>query len=131
MFDVSIQRNHAKNTNDVIPIATTEFEVPVPDSIEVVPVTFITIEALRQMRDEEEKYAELIVERLLAMCSYNKCGKISEIQFDCDWTSSTKDIYVNLCKAAKRFLEANVFVKKALTLQPFCVTAAFLRFTQL
>jgi hypothetical protein len=106
MFDVSIQRNHAKNANEIIPIATTEFELPVPDGIEVVPVTFITIEALRQMRGEEAKYAEMIVERLLAMCSYNKCGKISEMQFDCDWTSSTKDTYVNLCKAAKRLLEA-------------------------
>ena len=105
MFDVSIKRNYAENTNDIVPIATTEFKVPVPDSVEVVPVTFITIEALRQMRGEEAKYAELIVERLLAMCSYNKCGQISEIQFDCDWTSSTKDIYTKLCKSAKSLLE--------------------------
>ena len=76
MFDVSIKRNYAENTNDIVPIATTEFKVPVPDSVEVVPVTFITIEALRQMRGEEAKYAELIVERLLAMCSYNKCCQI-------------------------------------------------------
>lgn len=105
MFDVSIKKNYAENKTDIVPVATTDFEVPVPDSIEVVPVTFITIEALRQMRGEEAKYAELIVERLLAMCSYNKCGQISEIQFDCDWTSSTKDIYTKLCKTAKSLLE--------------------------
>lgn len=105
MFDVSIQRNYAENSNDIIPIATTKFEAPIPDSLEVVPVTFITIDALRLMRGDEARYAELIVERLLAMCSYNRCGKISEIQFDCDWTSSTKDIYTRLCKVAEGILE--------------------------
>ena len=105
MFDVSVQRNHAEGTNDVIPIATTRFEQPVPDGIDVVPVTYITIEALKYMRGDEARYADLIVERLMAMCSYNRLGTVSEIQLDCDWTSSTKESYNVLCRRVKESLK--------------------------
>lgn len=101
MFDVAVEQDVQTGKIDVVPIATTKFVSRLPDSVEIVPVTYITIDALRAMARKEREYASLITERLLAMSSYNECGKINEIQLDCDWTSKTKDSYNTLCKAVK------------------------------
>ena len=104
MFDVAPEYDFLNCVTDVVPIATTKFVSPVPEGVEIVPVTYITIEALRAMEGREEEIATLIVERMLAMCSYNECGKINELQLDCDWTGTTKDSYNKLCGAVKDLL---------------------------
>ena len=107
MFDVATETNWETGTKDVVPIATTRFKAAVPTNIEVIPTTYITLEALREIEGEEAEFAALIVERLLAMSSYNECGEIREVQFDCDWTASTKTIYYALCAAASELLHKN------------------------
>jgi len=77
-----------------------------PAGVDIVPVTYITIEALRAMNGKEDEFAPLIVERLLAMASYNNCGDIREIQLDCDWTASTRNSYHRLCELVKSELVA-------------------------
>lgn len=116
MFDVAVEPNFETGLKDIVPIATTVFRAPMPDSIEVVPTTFITLDALREMSGQEQEYASLIVERLLAMSTYNECGKISEVQFDCDWTASTKSIYDSLCIAAAALLH-NESIKLSSTIR--------------
>lgn len=106
MFDVAIEPDFLNQTMQVVPIATTKFVSPIPKNIEIVPVTYITIDALRNMNGKEAEFASLIVERLLAMASYNQCGKINEIQLDCDWTNSTKNSYCKLCKTIKDSLSS-------------------------
>lgn len=105
MFDVAIEPDYETGTPDIVPIATTKFESPVPAGVEIVPVTYITLEALRAMKGQEPEYALLIVERLLAMSSYNGCGTINEIQLDCDWTASTRGSYATLCQVVKNLLQ--------------------------
>lgn len=117
MFDVAIEHNFLMNKTDIIPIATTKFISDIPNGVEVIPTVYITIEALRGMGEKSEDYADLIVERLLAMSSYNECRNIREIQFDCDWTSSTKVNYVNLCKRAQSLLkERNIILSTTIRL---------------
>ncbi|MEY8687928.1 hypothetical protein AB9N12_18040 [Bacteroides sp. AN502(2024)] len=101
MFDVATEQNYQTGSVDIVPIATTKFLSAVPDSLEIIPVTYITIDALRAMGGRETEFASLITERLLAMSSYNECGEIREIQLDCDWTESTKDSYSRLCQTIK------------------------------
>lgn len=105
MFDVATEYNHETGGWDVVPIATTRFVSPIPDSIEIVPVTYITLDALKAMKGMESAYASLITERLLAMCSYNGCGTIRELQLDCDWTQTTKESYNTLCAAVNEILQ--------------------------
>lgn len=105
MFDVAPQENLVTGETDVVPIATTKFISPIPAGIEIVPVAYITIDALRAMAGREVTYANLITERLLAMASYNECGTIREIQLDCDWTSTTKSSYDRICHVVKSSLE--------------------------
>ena len=106
LFDVATEHNFLVGSADIIPIATTKFVSAVPKGSEIVPVVYITIDALRAMEGREAEFANLIVERSVAMCNYNKLGKIRELQLDCDWTSTSKDIYCNLCKEVKAKLQA-------------------------
>ena len=107
MFDVAVEQNLSDGTNEIVPIATTKFLSEVPQNLEIVPVTYITIDALRAMEGKESEFASLIVERILAMSSYNGCGEIKEIQLDCDWTSTTKDSYGRLCHYVQWLLKSN------------------------
>lgn len=104
MFDVALETNQWTRKQEIVPIATTRFEASVPEGVEIVPVTYITLEALRAMSGQEREYADLITDRLLAMCSHNECGNIREVQFDCDWTATTKGIYSSLCQHTKNLL---------------------------
>lgn len=100
-FDIAAEYNATNQLMEAVPIATTVFDGAVPYGVEVIPVTFITVEALRQMDGEEYRYASYIIERMLAMASYNELGEIKEIQFDCDWTDSTRHIFFALCECAR------------------------------
>jgi hypothetical protein len=106
MFDVATEQDFLNGTTEVVPIATTKFVSATPTGVEIVPVTYITIDALRAMDEREEEFAPLIVERLLAMASYNKCGEIGEVQLDCDWTANTRESFHRLCRLVKTELAA-------------------------
>ena len=93
MFDVAPDRDWDSGEIGVFPIATTKFVSPVPEGISVVPAVYITLEALRHSIGNEEKLAHQIVERVLAMVSFHKLGPVGMVQFDCDWTSSTRSSY--------------------------------------
>ncbi len=99
MFDVAIE------DNQVVPIATTQFRRSMPEDMNIVPTVFITVEAMRMMKDYEDRYAEYIVKRIQNMMSYNEIGKVSEVQLDCDWTASTRDSYFTLCREARTILK--------------------------
>lgn len=106
MFDVVVEPDFLNGSSEIVPVATTRFATSVPSNLEIVPVTYITIDALRAMAGREAEFASLIMERLLAMSSYNECGKINEIQLDCDWTSTTKNSYSKLCGIVKDSLSS-------------------------
>ena len=116
MFDVVVEQDFLNGTVEIVPIATTKFVSKIPTGVEVVPVTYITIDALRAMNGKETGFATLIVERLMAMASYNKCGKINELQLDCDWTGSTRNSYHKLCQLIKSEL-APQNIKLSLTIR--------------
>ena len=77
------------------PIATTRFLQPLPDDIEVVPVVYITNEAMRTMW--EWHVAKAMVARVIKMADCNGVD-LKEVQVDCDWTERTQFSYFNLCR---------------------------------
>ena len=111
MFDVVLQNDSQDDTLSVIPIATTRFESPIPDGIEIVPTVYITYEALSHLKGKDREYIESYAQRILtrvdAMISYNEIQKVREVQFDCDWTSNTSYAYRCICDYAKRNLNKN------------------------
>lgn len=69
--------------------------------VEIIPVVYITIEALKSMKYDEEILADNIVERVRRMCSYHDISGVKELQIDCDWTLSTEESFFRLCGAVK------------------------------
>ena len=107
MFDVALQ-NSPDDSLTIIPIATTRFEDSIPENIEIVPTVYITYEALSHLKGKDreyiESYAQRILTRIDAMVSYNEIQGVQELQFDCDWTSSTSYAYRCICEYAKHKL---------------------------
>ena len=111
MFDVALQNDSPDDTLSVIPIATTRFESPIPEGIEIVPTVYITYEALSHLKGKDREYLDSYAQRILtrvdAMISYNEIQKVREVHFDCDWTSNTSYAYRCICEYAKRNINKN------------------------
>ncbi len=108
-FDVGLQ-DQSDNKSEPVPVATIKFKEKMPKGVEIVPVIYITVDALRNMRQHLTYYSGLIVSRIEAMVNFNRLGKITEVQLDCDWTESTRDLYYKLCKAVRKKLIAKEII---------------------
>lgn len=89
------------------PVATTIFKQNLPQDIEIIPTTFITLEpfwyywisdSARECRNHD--LANKIVTRLLKMAQVQNIV-VKEVQFDCDWTASTEDDFFQTCTFAR------------------------------
>lgn len=107
MFDVDRVFDISSDSYSLEPIATTVFNAPIPEGMEVIPTVFITYESLPMINRRESIYAELIVERVKAMMSYNNLGPLREVQLDCDWTVKTRETYFTLCHKVREMLKAD------------------------
>lgn len=84
----------------VYPAATTMFRQPLPADIEVVPVVYISDDAINKIWGEQRcsKYGALILERVDKMMTCQGRGDYKELQLDCDWALSNREEYFNLCE---------------------------------
>ena len=102
-FDVGTDNLYNGQGEQPIPIATMIFngsqQFFVDNEIEIVPVVFVTVEALRLGKPLSEK----IVKRVDDMCKANHM-EYKEIQLDCDWTRETKYLFFELCQEVKQQL---------------------------
>ena len=106
-FDVVPADKSLKNefNFEAVPNATIAFRDSLPENIEVIPVVYITIDALRLMLGSDQDYVEVITDRILNMVDFHELGAIKEVQLDCDWTQQTQDGYFAFCQAMKDKLE--------------------------
>ena len=56
-----------------------KFKTPKPDSLEIIPTVFITLDALRSHEGNEGELARRITKRALNMCSYNDLGPVQSL----------------------------------------------------
>lgn len=117
-FDVDVESSPMNSTKAPIPIGTTAFKSRKPSDIEIVPTVFITVNSLISAAEEGLKdLASKIYTRVNNMSDYNDLGQIREIQLDCDWTSSTKDLFYSLCKETVKLAhEDSVLVSSTIRL---------------
>lgn len=80
--------------------------------IEFVPVVYVTLEALKAMKGHEGTLASNIVTRVHNMCEYNGLRNVSELQLDCDWTTSTEKSFFSLCDSTRRILRKEKSAEK-------------------
>jgi len=88
------------------PQAQVQWSSELPDSLEMVPTIFITNRTLSKTNDNAlpdlaEKIA-MKVHRLSAETSFE------EVQFDCDWTASTKGKYFELLRLLRQHFDKGV-----------------------
>lgn len=79
-----------------MPNATLSFATKVPQGIDIVPTVFVMPQSLRHDRHH---LARLIVRRVLQMSQTNDVHNVREIQIDCDWTLSTRQLYDDFMQA--------------------------------
>lgn len=101
MFDVGTDNLYNGEGTQPVPIATTMFKDSLKslEGMDVVPVVYITVEALRLNMPMCDK----ILKRVDDMCRAQKI-RYREVQFDCDWTKETKPLFFALCQEAKESL---------------------------
>ncbi len=70
-------------------------------SVEFVPVVYITLDALKKSKGSEGVLARNVVTRVKNMCSYNELPNVSGLQLDCDWTTSTEQLFFAVCDSVR------------------------------
>lgn len=113
MFDVTEDAFATSAEGRAIPNASVKIDNPeyflLQDSLkdlEFIPVVYITLDALKAMKGDENLLASNIVTRVRNMCRYNGLPNVQELQLDCDWTSSTEESFFTLCDSVKRNISA-------------------------
>ena len=110
LFDVESGDNASEPDWRMVPVATTIFKQKLPSDMEVVPVVYITVDAIRALDSyyygwgDKERYAKLIVKRIDDMMAEHYEGTIREVQLDCDWTQQTEHSYFMLAREVKKIL---------------------------
>jgi len=110
LFDVEAGQKAGEPDWKMVPIATTQFRQELPKEMEVVPVVYITVDAIRNLentdweRDYYDLYAKLLVKRIDDMMAAHYGGEVREMQIDCDWTQQTRESYFKLAREMKELL---------------------------
>lgn len=108
LFDVAYKFDYDGEQKSV-PIATTKFRCKIPDNVEIVPVAYITQEAIRN----NPEFHEVLYKRIKAMATKHGFKNFKEIQLDCDWTKSTRDKFFGLCQNMRNLLRADSILLSA------------------
>lgn len=103
LFDVDYTPLARDGQDPIRPIGTIQFADSIPQDIAIIPVVYITEDAIAQMQGKEEHYADLILKRVDEIANAQHF-RYEELQFDCDWTKSTEAIFFALCQSAKQSL---------------------------
>lgn len=100
-----------ETTKQPVPKAKIIFADTSYKKFNIIPVIFITNECIKKMDPSQVlHFADNITTLLKKTDSANDITNTKEIQIDCDWTISTKDIYFTLLKRIKQSVSATVSV---------------------
>lgn len=87
----------------VVPVALLDQKDSFPKGVQVTPVVFVTLDALKNTSVEKIPVLAQRIGDLLYKLTLGDQKQLSgEIQVDCDWTAQTRDKYFNLLKELKK-----------------------------
>ena len=110
LFDVEAGENVDEPDWKMVPIATTKFVQQLPKDMDVIPVVYITLDAIRAIEtnywsnEYVERYAKLMMKRIDDMMAEHYEGTFREVQLDCDWTEKTEYTFFSLALEMKELL---------------------------
>jgi hypothetical protein len=106
LFDIDTSKDAFGNI-EVSPVSIVRNESVWPDSIELVPVVYFTRQAIKSCGNLDT--FSLKIEKLVGQLMLVNGWKFNEIQWDYDWTPSTKQTYFDLLVKLK---QRNLFQTK-------------------
>jgi hypothetical protein len=120
-FDVELNKEW-HDQDKCKPVATITFPSDEPlCHANIVPVIFIAPEAIV----EYETFTDHLAHRIYAMCVKNSIP-INEVQFDCDWTPSTREAYfqflVDVRGVLKKYFNRDIAVSSTIRLHQLAQT---------
>ena len=102
--------------NSAVPVAKIYFKHAVPKQLLVVPVVYITNNALIKCHNDSIIFLANSISKLIENYQTLNKNKINEIQIDCDWTISTKEKYFELLNALKNTYSKNTIISATIRL---------------
>lgn len=115
LADLAVQKIYPKffdvdwdfNQQMPVALASISFSSSLPDGLTVVPTVFITNRTLSQLPIEQlADLAHKIAQKLKGKIQTLPNVSIQEIQFDCDWTQSTKTKYFGLLQLLNQVFQS-------------------------
>lgn len=119
LFDVEAGDNAGEPDWKMVPVATTVFKQKLPSDMEVIPVIYITVDAIRALDGDYWScswYARRVVKRINDMMNEHYEGTIKEVQLDCDWTQQTERTYFMFVREIKSMLGSGITISGTLRL---------------
>ena len=119
LFDVEAGDNAGEPDWKMVPVATTVFKQKPPSDMEVIPVIYITVDAIRALDGDYWScswYARRVVKRINDMMNEHYEGTIKEVQLDCDWTQQTERTYFMFVREIKSMLDSGITISGTLRL---------------
>ncbi len=111
-FDIKFDQNAQTD----IPQAIIKFNNDTLPLVEIIPVIYLENKILQNKTDSACRVlASKTIQLINQICSYKKINP-REIQFDCDWTESTKLAYFKFLTASKALLPQNILLTVTLRL---------------
>ncbi len=84
------------------PVATLNFEQKIPANLELVPVVYVENDLFKT--SEPNELAKKIFYRIEEMIRASGHSQVAEYQIDCDWSSSTREVYFDFLKVFKKLM---------------------------
>jgi len=93
--------------NQAVPLATVQWEDPVPVDHDIVPVIFITTRVLSQLNTDQ---IPTVVKKMVGHLEklHPPRQPLAHIQLDCDWTPSTKERFFELVRSLREAFPQSV-----------------------
>lgn len=108
-------------TGKPAPVATLQPVSRFPDTMNIVPVVFITQAALKQIKEADaDSFASKIANRIFQVSANAGITGCKEWQLDCDWTEKSRSNYFRLVEALKKIAHRqNILLSVTLRLYPY------------
>ncbi len=104
-FDVGIENGER------VPMGKMVKKIQLPESLNIIPTIFITNETFSSISDDERKtLAGRTAQLIQKMHQDVSSQSISRVQFDCDWSATTREAYFAFLKEIKEKTDWNISV---------------------
>jgi hypothetical protein len=87
-----------ETSKSAIPVAKIKFNTQVDKNLNVIPVVYITNQVFQNIKPQQIAHLAQNCNKLINSITTNNNLNFNEIQFDCDWSDSSREAYFDFLK---------------------------------